>query len=647
MIQSFEMAHRRLFVQFLLGMAALLGLAIWAFSPGLGGELIFDDYPNFLPWQQIGDVDTLDDVLQFTFSGNSMPGRPLSLISFLLDDQNWSPDIYSLKRTNLAIHLINGLLILWLTIRLLPLLLPETTTLQQVILAFFVSSIWTLHPLQVSNVSYIIQRMNLLSTMLELIGLLLFISGRKKLEIFPIKSLTLCSIGIGIFMPVAILAKENGLLLCVFALLINRFAFPPTTNQYFRVWKGLFLWLPLMAFLVYCLKEYNFFTEKLAIRNFTSWERLLTQGPIIHDYLTKLLLPKMSGSTLYYENFPVSHSFLNPLNTATSWLLIGALLATAFWLRNRKKLIAFGIFFYFSGHLMESTLIPLELYFEHRNYLPQYGLWLVLAGLISEFRSPKMAKTIGATCLVLLAILTLITHTNATLWGNTSLQTAMWYRENPGSQRATQSYMNLLLSQNRLEELEEVFIDSMQLMPNNLGLLVSRRYVDCYLLNKPTQFDDIAEFARHADYDLSSLLMLERMRGFSQEKPITSDCRHATASEIGKVYTALMANPKFNIPSIHTRLNEYMSEIAAENGQLSVAIHYLDEAYRTSHNPVYPYRQAAFLKNAGLNTDALLFITKAEEALTPRFALLYPDLRGRILALKTSLDQNPERHPDS
>lgn len=627
----------------------LLGIATWSFAPGLGGDLIFDDYPNFLPWQQIGDINTWEKVLQFTFSGNSIPGRPLSLISFLADDQSWSPDPHSLKRTNLAIHLINSLLIFWLAIKLITLTTPACPPRNRILLALLASSIWTLHPLQVSNVSYIIQRMNLLSTMLESIGLLLFIHGRTQLLRSPHLAILTCSIGIGLFMPLAILAKENGLLLCAFALLVERFCFPPPLNPWYRAWKALFLWIPLLAFLAYCLKEYDFFTQKLAIRNFTSWERLLTQGPIICDYLEKLLLPRISGSTLFYENYPVSRSLLNPISTLPAWLLITALLVLAWRLRNKRKLIAFGIFFYFCGHLMESTLIPLELYFEHRNYLPQFGLWLALAGLINELRQPRLIKFVAVAAIVLLGLLSLMTRSNSSLWGNTDLQIAMWYKENTGSQRATQSYINLLLQRNDLKKVNEVFVDSLRQMPNNLGLLVSKRYIDCYLLDKPTRFDDLPEFARHADYDLSSLLMLERMRKYATENPAKEKpaCQLASPTQIGRIYTSLLANPSFNTSSIHSRLNEYLSEIATQNGQLNDAMHYLDEAFKASYNPIYPYRQAVLLQTAGLDADAKPFIRKAEEALTPRYALLYPDLKVRIQALHTSLNHSSAKPPDS
>jgi protein O-mannosyl-transferase len=47
-------------------------------------------------------------------------------------------------------------------------------------------------------------------------------------------------------------------------------------------------------------------------------------------------------------------------------------------------LAAFGILFFFAGHRLESTLIPLEPAFENRNYLPSLGLILAAADLIGS-----------------------------------------------------------------------------------------------------------------------------------------------------------------------------------------------------------------------------------------------------------------------
>lgn len=619
------------------GFWSLLLLTLLVYMPSLSGALIFDDIPNLLPWQDMGDINTLQKVITFATSGTSMPGRPLSLLSFLVDDQSWSPDIYSLKRTNLAIHLINSCLIFWLCLKLIPLLLP-TTSLRQGMFALLATTIWSLHPLQVSNVSYIIQRMNLLTTLFELAGLLLFIHGREQLAIRPRKALLLCTLSIAAFMPLAILAKENGLLLCVFSLLVETFCFPANKQPFWRLWKGLFLWLPLVAFIAYCLVEFRFFTIDYPSRDFNSWQRLLTQGPVLSDYLSKLLLPRLSGSGLYFDNFPVSRSLIHPISTLGYWIFIITLLVLAWHFRHRNKLFSFGIFFFFSGHLMESTLLPLELYFEHRNYLPQLGLWLSLCALLSLAKKPRLQIVFIFCTFLLVALLSLITRNNADLWSKPELQSNLWYHDNPGSLRNTLSYANLLLQNGNFAEANKVLANGLKQHPDSLILVISERYVHCYWQNTPVSFSDLPSIAKQADHEYASIVMLEKMRALSRfEKSKPGECQPATAPEIGRIYLGLLENPRYISSRTHSRLYEYLGEIAVGQGHLDDAIKYYDKAFDNSHNPIYPYRQAVLLKSAGQPDMAKDFLMIARKSLGVRQRLQYPDLDSRINELEKQL----------
>lgn len=625
----------------ILGFICLLAIVTWGFSPGMGGTLIFDDIPNFLPWHDLGDINTGSKVLTFIVSGIGFPGRPLSLLSFLLDDQSWSPDTHALKRTNLAIHLINACLVFWLALKILNHLLPQNPA-KQAWLALLIASIWALHPLQVSNVSYIIQRMNLLCTTLELSGLLIFLYGRAHLALSARKALLMCSIGAGIFMPLAILAKENGLLLCAFALLAESYCFKPERRRIWQSWKALFLWLPLLAFVAYCLMTYRGFTTGFETRNFNAWERLLTQGPVIVDYLNKLLLPRQQGTGLYFDNFPVSHSLANPISTLLCWLTILSLIGIALWQKHRLPLFSFGILFYFSGHLMESTVLPLELYFEHRNYLPQLGLWLALIGL-TPLIPQRMLPIFAAATVVMLTLLALITRSNAALWSQPDQQTIIWHQNNPGSLRTTLAYANFLLQEENYTEIDKVLESGRLSQPNKLIIPISQRYIHCYRQGKSASFTNLASFARHADYETASIIMLERMRKLANNPepnptaPQETNCAVATPEQISLIYTALLENPNFSPKTTRTRLFEYQAEIAVGQGRLNEAMHFYDAAFANSKNPIYPYRQALLLQSAGLSADGIAFIDIAGKSLTFRYRHTYPELTERIALLRQQL----------
>lgn len=609
----------------------LAGIA-WAFQPGLGGALIFDDLPNLLPWKQIGDIDTLQDVLAFATSSVYFPGRPLSLLSFLIDDQSWQPAISTLKRTNLALHLLNACLVFWLALTLLRHLLPDSDDARRAAFALLVMAIWSLHPLQVSNVSYVIQRMNLLATTLVLGGLVLFVHGRELLAHRPRAGLIACSAAAGLLMPLAVLAKENGLLLCLFALLIEGFCFRQPVPRWWRAWKFLALWLPLLAFVAYSLVKYRFFLAPYGTRDFNAWERLLTQGPVVLDYLNNLLLPRLMGSGLFHDNFPVYRSLLDPV-PLLAWLVIAMLLGGAWVLRRRLPLLSFGIFFYFGGHVMESTLLPLELYFEHRNYLPQLGLWLGLVALVDSARGPRLRKALVPALAVLVVLLGWMTRQNASLWAQPALQAAVWYQDNPGSLRTLLSHANWLVKQRRAEEAMAVLDRGSLDHADTLIVLLSQKYVRCYLQDLPTDFSGLARQARNARYETASLEMLALMwKTAEQATPAAAapHCRYATQAEIAAIYENILANPRFASARVRGQLHANLAAYAQRKRDLNLAMHHYDKAFAYEPNPLYAFEQAAALLSAGLPEPAGEFILKARQSLTVRMRLQYPAMEANL-----------------
>src|SRR5690606_18751837 len=87
--------------------------------------------------------------------------------------------------------------------------------------------------------------------------------------------------------------------------------------------------------------------------------------------------------------------------------------------RPRRPLFCLGILWFFGGHLMTGTVLPLELVYEHRNYFPAAGLLLVLASLLVleplPKATPRMAVAIACAAFAFHAF---GTHLRAREWGN-------------------------------------------------------------------------------------------------------------------------------------------------------------------------------------------------------------------------------------
>jgi tetratricopeptide (TPR) repeat protein len=137
---------------------------------------------------------------------------------------------------------------------------------------------------------------------------------------------------------------------------------------------------------------------------------------------------------LFNDAFPISIGWLDPASTLPCIILILALIATGFALRKRHPAIALALLFYFAAQLMESGWIPLELYFEHRNYLPAMLLFWPIGLALARPRTLRwLGGLVAAGILVALGVLTL---QRATLWGTGMRQAQVWAAINPDSARA-------------------------------------------------------------------------------------------------------------------------------------------------------------------------------------------------------------------
>jgi tetratricopeptide (TPR) repeat protein len=147
-----------------------------------------------------------------------------------------------------------------------------------------------------------------------------------------------------------------------------------------------------------------------------------------------LFLPHADSRGLFNDAFAASTGLLHPWTTLPCLLAVAALVAAGFKLRRRHPSIAFALLFFFAGHLLESTVIPLELYFEHRNYLPTMMLFWPLAIVLLQPGSLSWQRRILVIALPLL--LCGLTWSRASLWGDGYRQALVWAAHNPDSPRA-------------------------------------------------------------------------------------------------------------------------------------------------------------------------------------------------------------------
>ena len=184
-------------------------------------------------------------------------------------------------------------------------------------------------------------------------------------------------------------------------------------------------------------------------RDFTIGERVLTQFRVLVHYLSLLIYPHPSRLSLVHE-FSVSTSLLDPGTTLLSLLALGALLGFAIRIARRQRIVSFGIVWFFVTPLIESSIIGLELAFEHRLYLPMLGFALLSAAvLLRVFPGNRSFLTAG---IIVILALEAGTYWRNRVWASEILLWSDVVNKSPQSARGNHNLGTALAKRGRLDE---------------------------------------------------------------------------------------------------------------------------------------------------------------------------------------------------
>jgi len=456
---------------------------ILAYWPGLQGPFVFDDFKSLRDLGYLSGVKDWDSFMAFVFGGTSGPtGRPLALASFLIDGNNWPTDPWPFKRTNLVIHLLNGVLLGAVTRQILQLLDFDRESAAR--LALVSAAAWLLHPFLVSTTLYAVQRMTQLAMLFSIGGMITYLYGRSLLGTNKTKAYLVMTVSLGVFTVLATLSKENGALLPMLIGVVEITIFASRGDSQPRLdrrWSFVFLGIPSMfivGFLGYAFFSVDFL-ETQGFRDFSIFERLLTQPRVVADYLQNWFLPKLYTTGVFQDHVMKSTGLLAPVSTAVAAAFHIGLIVLAFVKRRQLPLLAFAILFFYSSHLLESTVLNLEMYFEHRNYLPAAFLFLPLIVFVNSKVEGRKAFVVGV---VILAALGGFTRYSATVWSDyNSMIEASAYKA-PTSARAQVLYARQLLKEGHYDASLSVIDRAAATIQNSTPLLqISRALIRCSL----------------------------------------------------------------------------------------------------------------------------------------------------------------------
>ncbi|HEY0891960.1 MAG TPA: hypothetical protein VGE32_02815 [Cellvibrio sp.] len=525
------------------------------YFPGLKGGFIFDDYPNLEALGDFGAVDDIESFKRFVFGGFSGPlGRPLSLASFLLDDNTWPSNPEWFKETNVKIHLLTGILLCWATLNLLRLYRRNDSEQSIIWIAVIGSSIWMLHPYMVSTTLYVVQRMAQLAALFVFAGIAGYLHGRLLLEAGRVRSGYLwMTVSLGLATVLAVLSKENGILLPLLTLTIE-FCLPGRQIKLNVWWKWVFLVAPSLVVIAILAREINFAPDAWPTRLFNQPERLMTECRILWEYLYHLYIPRIEGRGLFQDGYLISKSLTSPISTLIALIALISLIAVAIVLRKRFPLASLGIVFFFVGHLLESTVVGLELYFEHRNYMSAAFLFLPIAVMLVELSKTyrlRVAILSGTTLFLLLGFLT---WERAKLWSDVSALQLYWAASTPESPRAQNHIGSALWDAGNHKGAIAHVQSALLLHPDSSFLTVNLLLMKIY--DKTATVDDFTQSAKKIQTQAFDAQAIVGVRAIVEEV-LANNNRVYIAAALKFLYS-VEAHPKSKRVDIFVRLVPYL-----------------------------------------------------------------------------------------
>ena len=415
-----------------LALCLLAGLGYVVYAPALGGSFLLDDVSNL---DGLRKVEDLHSALLFMFSGEAGPlGRTIALGTFALQADAWGESAEPFILVNILIHLVNGGLLFWVFYRLS--ILSQVPKDGRNFALIAAVAIWLFMPLLASASLMVVQRMTTLSATFVLLGLGVYLQARGVIDRSPGKSLAVMSASLTIATALAALTKENGLLLPMYVLVLEATVLPRpvAARKAWSIWKYVFLVAPAVAIACYIATRLPYSASTVLARDFTGWERLITQAGILWKYLFNAFIPRPGVFGPFHDSYPASRSLLEPFTLAAvaAW---SALLVTAIIKRRTRPFFALAVLWFLVGHSIESTVVPLELYFEHRNYLPVVGPVFALSAALAYVSANRRRLALaGAGAYVLLNAAVLVGQT--LIWGDPPLAARYWQSHFPKSARA-------------------------------------------------------------------------------------------------------------------------------------------------------------------------------------------------------------------
>lgn len=570
-----------------------LVISLWTillFWPGLYGPFLLDDLQSI-------DTDqntpfTWTDLIANSLQNETGPiGRPISVFTFLLNDFLFGPDPFYYKAVNLGIHLLCGLFVGIFIYRLIS-SLPDRRKFAYPT-ALLTAVLWLIHPLQVSTVLYAVQRMTQLSALFTLIGLSAYIYGRQSQQKYIYISLF-------IFFPLAVLSKETGLLFPFYLFIIEYFILDfqcrtPEKRFYLTHSYRIFCLLMILGSLFYFYQHIPQFFSTYHEKDLTLLSRLMTESRVLVFYLSLMVNPLLSRMGLFHDDFIASQSF--DFYVILSMGILAGLVFCIFYFRRRAPIISFGLAWFFVSHLIESTFIPLELVFEHRNYLALIGILLIPSYYLILFKNTSkksIQSLISLLIFLFILMLSFLTFIRSTNWASANNFLKEAYIYHPGSIRAHIEMGNWYLEHQNYSLAVEELNQAAKLQPDNVGILLHRILIGCQTQVIPEQlYKEAEDKIKRVPLTPYPMMVLDQIvnNKFHQQ------CKAITLDHLETIFKSALKNPNLlQKPKQRAPLYHLYAGVALMKNDVTLCRALLLKSFQSDQNRLDPLIEKATIE---------------------------------------------------
>ncbi len=390
----------------------------------------FDDLPNIVNNFYL-HLKTLqpESIINSWYSNPSNPFqlndklyRPVACMSFALNWYFGQNNVFGYHLVNLTIHILTAFFLYLFIFHLFhsPNLLNKYKN--KYFIALFSAALWAINPIQTQAVTYIIQRMTLLAAMFYILGLYSYIKARNYHSLSYKSILWLVSCLVSYLFAMG--SKENAAIFPLALLIVEALFYQDIgqkKTQYILLWSTLGISLLFILLSSYYFLNGNTlsFLKGYLYRPFSLTERIFAEFRIIVFYLSQIFYPVPDQFSIAHD-IVLSKSIFTPWTTIPSILFIISLISFGLFQIRKNPLISLSILFFFLNHIIESTVIPIELIFEHRNYLPSFFIFLPFVLFCNKLfianKKKYLRYTMIAISMVIVAIIGNSTFVRNKIW---------------------------------------------------------------------------------------------------------------------------------------------------------------------------------------------------------------------------------------